>query len=241
MIEIKSRTNEKIVAFHKLLQAKYRQSEQQFLVEGFHLLDMAFKHRKLRAILTTEPLDKRFEGIDQYLVTPEIMQKLSQLTTPPPVIGVCDFLSEEKLTGAKLLYLDTINDPGNFGTIIRTALAFGFDGIACSKKTVSLYNPKTIMASQGALFDLPVFSADESWLATMKNTHAIVVSTLEDAMLLPDVDVKSPFILVLGNESHGVSQTIHQLASHKVKIPIAHIDSLNVAIAGAILMYALSR
>lgn len=241
MIEIKSRNNEKISAIHRLLQPKYRQIERRFLVEGYHLVEMAFRHQKLLVILTTETLDPLYDSVEQYLVTPEILQKLSQLTTPPPIIGVCRYLDEEPLQGEKLLYLDTINDPGNFGTILRTALAFGFDGVACSKNTVSLYNPKTIMASQGALFDIKVYPTNPTWLVNMKKTHAIIVSTLQDAMPLPLLHIQQPFILVLGNESHGVSEEVHQIASHRVKIPIAQIDSLNVAIAGAILMYHLSR
>ena len=241
MIDIRSRNNEKIVAFRRLHQAKYRQEEQRFLVEGFHLIEMALKHGQLEVLLTTKPLPTMFASVEQYLVTPEIIDKLSQLSSPTSVIGVCRYQNETPLKGDKLLYLDNVNDPGNVGTIIRTALAFGFDGVALSPQTASIYNSKTIMSSQGAIFDMPFFVADYDWLLQMKKTHPILVSTLEEARELSSVKSQKCFILVLGNESHGASQEVHALADFKIKIPIQNIDSLNVAIAGAILMYHLSR
>ena len=123
------------------------------------------------------------------------------------------------------LYLDEINDPGNMGTLIRTALAFDYDQVVLSENCVSIYNEKVIAASKGAIFAIPVLKGN---LKDYKETHQIIVSELSKNA--------EKFVLVLGNEAHGVSAKTSKLADVQVIIPIKNIDSLNVSVAGGILM-----
>ena len=127
-----------------------------------------------------------------------------------------------------------INDPGNLGTIIRTAVAFDYDAIILSEGSVDLYNEKALAASKGSIFLIDAFYAD---IDEFKN-HKIVVSSLNDKSIdLNDCPKLDDFVLVLGNESHGVSEEITKKADYVVKIKISeNIDSLNVAIAAGILM-----
>ena len=132
------------------------------------------------------------------------------------------------------LVLDNIEDPGNMGTLIRTALAFSYDLVIASKNSVSIYNSKTINASKGAIFMIDAIHDDiDKYLPN----HKLIVSTLQkDSISLEEVDINDNFILVVGSESHGVSREIIKKADVKVKIDIDNIDSLNAAVAGAILM-----
>ena len=135
----------------------------------------------------------------------------------------------------KIVYLDQINDPGNLGTILRTAVAFDYDAVILSKGSVDLYNEKVIAASKGAIFLVDAFIAE---LDEIKDNHQVIVSTLDEKSIALDKCLKpNDFILVLGNESHGVSEDIIKKANYLIKIEMNDvIDSLNVAIAGAILM-----
>ena len=120
------------------------------------------------------------------------------------------------------------------GTLIRTALAFNYDALIISKGTVSIYNPKVIASSKGAIFSLPIIEGD---LIDYIKDHVVIASTLNDKSInLDELKKPSSFILVLGNEGHGISQEIEDNSDIFVKIPISNIDSLNVAVAGGILM-----
>ena len=140
----------------------------------------------------------------------------------------------------KILYLDHINDPGNMGTMIRTALAFNFDAVIISEDSVSIYNDKTLAACKGANYLIPVFVDD---IYKYKKDHIMIASTLsEKSINVNDLKLDNDkFILVLGNEARGISEGIKNNADIFVKIPISNIDSLNVSVAASILMYELSK
>ena len=134
----------------------------------------------------------------------------------------------------KILFLDEINDPGNMGTLLRTALAFSYDLVVLSENCVSIYNEKVVNSSKGAIFQIPVVKGK---LKDYKGTHKILVSNLsKNAVPLDEVELPEKFVLVLGNESHGVNKETRLLADQEIIIPINNIDSLNVAVAGGILM-----
>ena len=137
----------------------------------------------------------------------------------------------------KVVYLDHINDPGNLGTIIRTALALDYDAVVISKDSVSIYNEKTIAATKGALFLMPILEGE---IKDFDSSYSVVVSTLNDkSQDLKDIKPLDKFVLVLGNEAHGVCQDSIDRADLMVKIPVNNIDSLNVSVAAGILMYYL--
>jgi len=155
------------------------------------------------------------------------------------VVAVCSMKKELPITGDKVLYLDNISDPGNLGTIFRSALAFGYKDIILDN-TVSMYNEKVISSSQGAIFKLNIVNGDISSLKKL-NQYQIISTEIKGSILLDEIKPNPKHILVLGNEAHGIKQEILNISSLRVRIPIQDIESLNVAIAGAICMYALNK
>ena len=172
------------------------------------------------------------------------MKKISSLSTPPDVIAVFK-LPEEDVSDIRLdpesltLMLDGIQDPGNLGTIIRTADWFGIDTVICSKDTVDLYNPKTIQATMGSLKRVKVFYTD---LEDILNKSEVrnVYGTLLDGENIFERDLNSEGVIVMGNEGKGISDRIRTLVTDPLLIPPAredsHPESLNVAVATAIVI-----
>ena len=235
MLEILSKNNQKIKEACALKMKKVRQEKGLFLMEGIKNLDMALKYGVVKQIFSSVGLPKLKQDIECFKVSDEVLRKLANSENPEGVVFVCEQLSprKDKKDYHKIVYLDQINDPGNLGTILRTAVAFNYDAVILSKSSVDIYNEKVIAASKGAIFLIDAFYDD---IANYKN-YQIIASALEDAIHLSEVEKPKDFVLVLGNESHGVSLEILKLANQIVKIEMNdEIDSLNVAVAGGILM-----
>ena len=237
MLEITSKTNPKIKAALSLRMKKVRQEKGLFLMEGVKNLEMALKYGNVKTIFTSIGLPKLGQDIETYKVNNEIINKLAVSENPEGVVFVCENLKPRKTANEyhKVVYLDRISDPGNLGTIIRTAVAFDYDAVVLSNGTVDLYNDKVIAASKGAIFAVDILN-DE--LANYKKNRKVIVSALSDkSVLLKDAPKYQDFVLVLGNESHGVSPEIMDEADQLVKIEMSdNIDSLNVSVAAGILM-----
>ncbi len=234
---INSRTNQKVVHASKLKTSKGIKEFNEFLIEGKKILELAIDSGLVKEVFTLKELDIN-KDIPQYLVSEEIIDKISFNQNPEGIVAICQILPE-KPNGKmdKVVYLDNVQDPGNMGTIIRTALALEYDAIILSDNCVSIYNPKVVSAAKGAMFLIPILHGD---IQKYKKNHLVITSTLnERSISLDKVEKPQSFILVLGNEAHGVSEGIIKNSDVFVKIPISKIDSLNVAIAGAILMYHL--
>ena len=234
---INSRTNKKVVHASKLKEKKAVKEFNEFLIEGFKTLELALESGLVKEVYTLKELDIN-ESIPQFIVSEEIIEKISFSKNPEGVVAICHTLNgipPQKME--KVVYLDNIQDPGNMGTIIRTALALEYDAIILSENCVSIYNPKVVSATKGAMFLIPILIGD---ISEYKSGHVIITSTLnEKSIPLDKLERPQSFILVLGNEAHGVSENIVSQSDTFVKIPIKNIDSLNVSIAGAILMYYL--
>ena len=234
---INSRTNQKVVHAASLKDKKYIKEYQEFLVEGIKSLELALKAGRLKEVFTLKELKLPY-NIPQYLVTEEIIDKISFSQNPEGVVAVFQTLDNIKPYNMdKVVYFDDIQDPGNMGTLIRTALAFNYDCVILSENCVSIYNPKVVSATKGAMFLIPILSGN---ILDYKNGRTVITSTLnEKSISLDELEAPESFILVLGNEAHGVSEEIINNSDVFVKIPITNIDSLNVAVAGAIMMYHL--
>ena len=231
---ITSKTNEKIKYAVSLKENKNRKKYQQFLGESKKSLELAVQAGVVKEVFTYDALDLP-EDIVQYLVDENVMKKLSSAVHPEGVVFIADIPTFKKDKLNKILYLDGINDPGNLGTLVRTALAFDYDAVICSHDCVSIYNEKALASCKGSNYLIPVF-VDE--LFPYKDSHQIIVSSLkEDSRDAKDIKKEERFVLVLGNEAHGVSKNSELLADISVKIDISNIDSLNVSIAGGILMF----
>ena len=236
MLEINSKNNQKIKDACSLKLKKVRQEKGLFLMEGIKNLDLALKYGVVKTIFTSIGLPKLKQDIECYKVNEEVLNKLASSEKPEGVVFVCETIKpkKEKSQYHKIVYLDQINDPGNLGTILRTAVAFNYDAVILSKGSVDLYNEKVIAASKGAIFLIDAFTDD---INNYKDKQILVSTLDENCIPLSECDKPKDFVLVLGNESHGVSEPIIEMANQLVKIEMNDvIDSLNVAMAGAILM-----
>ncbi len=235
---ITSLKNETIKEIMKLKQKKYRDETGQFMVEGYHLVEEARKHGCIKTIITT--LSDSFDE-DVIYVSDDVMKKLAFTLTPQPIMAICYKREHklEKLDGCRYLLLDRVQDPGNVGTIMRSALAFGYDMLIMSNDCVDLYNDKVIRSTQGALFELDVCICDLKDAIRELNENGIDVyaTCLENASDIDSYERKEKMAFVMGNEGQGVSADILNMSQHRVYIPIQSVESLNVGVAAAITMY----
>ncbi len=172
--------------------------------------------------------------------TPEVLKKISSLSTPPEVIAIFRIPEEDTLpdiSNKLVLALDGIQDPGNLGTIIRTADWFGVDIILASKDTVDVYNPKTIQSTMGSLRRVKVYYTSLPEVIR-KNKGVAIYGTLLDGVDMFKTELSNNGIIVMGNEGNGISNEMRGLIDHPLLIPPykdnSHGESLNVAIATAI-------
>ncbi len=233
MKEITSTKNPLIKELLELKKSSIKKQKQMFLVDGEDFIFLAHEKKLLKMILTLS-YQKKYDDVEQIIVTKPILDKLSSNVNSSSMIGVCSFFIQKEIIGNKLIYLDGVQDPGNVGTIIRTALAFNYDGVILSNDTASIYNDKVISSTKGALFKIPLYL--DVNINELKDKYCLVATSLHNALNYKEFKNRDKFILILGNEGQGVKKEIIEIASYNVKIPMDNIDSLNVAIAGGILM-----
>ena len=176
-----------------------------------------------------------------FYVNHDIMKKISNLDSPPKVIGICKLL-EEKEIGDRVLILDGIQDPGNLGTIIRSAVAFNIDTIILSNDTVDMYNSKVIRSTQGMLFYINIIRTDlmEVLPELKKNNYTIYTTNVTNGIDIKKCEKQNKFALIVGNEGNGVSKKVSDYADYTIYIKTNNnVESLNVAVATSILLYEL--
>jgi TrmH family RNA methyltransferase len=240
---ITSTKNDTIKQWMKLHKKKYREQMGQFLLEGDHLVEEALgSDWDIEQLIVRE--DRQEEAwLKDYpttVVTDQVFKALADTRSPQGVIAVVNIRTYQTDELKKLLILDNVQDPGNVGTMIRTADAFNYDGVILGKGTVDLFNDKVIRATQGSLFHLPVVKADLQTLLPDLQARGVrlIASTLEDAVPLEEVTVPDSCAVIVGNEGSGVALDIQELSDLKVKIPInGRAESLNVGVAAGILLY----
>lgn len=239
MIEINSRANDHIKELYKLQTKKYRDLKKMFLVEGFHLVEMAKDYLVEVLVTNVESIPSYVNKDIVTLVNKSIIEKLSQTKTPEPIIGVCKYRSTNGELGTKVLMLDQLQDPGNIGTLIRTSLAFGIDTIVVSDNSVDIYNSKLIRSTQGAFFNINIMSMHliDAIDALKKKGVYIIGTSLKNAKSLYDVKKVDKYAIILGNEGNGVRDIVLDKTDVNVIIPMdKQMESLNVSVAGGIIM-----
>ena len=210
--------------------------EKKFLIEGEHLLEMSKNY--LEIVFTINKLDLD-ENITQYIVTKDILKKISSSVSAPNVIGICKLIDNELDLTKPIIYLDGIQDPGNVGTIMRTALAFNFINIILSHDTSYPYTHKVVQSSQGAIFKLNIVSGDKDTLLVLANKYKIIGTSLSpSSKYLDEISLpKNNYIIVFGSEGSGIKKEIENICDQLIKIKISNsIDSLNVGVAAGILL-----
>ena len=243
MKEINSVNNDYIKLLNKLKDKKNRIQEKKFLIEGFHLVEEAYKANKLIQILTTKYVSQ-FESIEQIIVSEPIIEKLSFTKNPQGIIGVCEMSSNKEIKGSKILLLDNVNDPGNLGTLIRSSLGFYIDTIVLSEDCVDLYNDKTIRATQGAMFNINIIVADlKNVIDVLQKQNIKVIGTsLQSSKNLKEIEKIDKYAILLGNEANGVKGELLEKTNFNVRIEMNNkLESLNVSVAGSIIMYYLNN
>lgn len=223
----------------KLKQKKYRDKEKRFIVEGYNILTCT--EDVLECLLITKKEDENlYKNIEHIYVTYEIIKKITDTVTPQGIVGICKEKENKLDLNANCLLLDGLQDPGNIGTLIRTALCFDFKNIILSLDSCDIYNEKIIRATQGALFKVNIIRTDlkECIIFLKENGYNIIGTSLKDASNLENGNYLKKEAIILGNEGNGVKDEILALTDRNVYIPInKEMESLNVAIAGAIAMH----
>lgn len=237
----------RISEIRKLHMRKFRDESRLFLVEGRKSVEIL-----LRSELRVVDLyaTGRFSADNAALlsnvrvteVTPAEMERISTLSTPPELLAVVEQPSARPLPeGQPLLVLDRIADPGNLGTIVRTANWFGIRHVLCSPDTVEFYNPKCIQATMGAFCDVQVSRADLVPFLERQSASRRVLGTFLDGEPIDTFAFQPDDIVVIGSESDGISAPVARCVSHRLTIPRGEgsgssSESLNAAVAAAIVM-----
>lgn len=242
MKEIKSVNNEFIKQLAKLNDKKERTQSQLFIIEGRHLVDEAYKANRLKYILSINKEDYR--NVETYIVTEAIIEKISKTKNPQGIIGICEIIDNSNIVGNKVLILENINDPGNLGTLIRSAVGFNISTIIMNKGCCDLYNDKVIRASQGSIFNINIICENIETTLDMlkKDNYQIIGTSLKNAISLEELEIEEKWAIILGNEANGVLESTLSMTAVNVKIDINNkLESLNVAVAGSILMYSINN
>ncbi|CAM4129812.1 23S rRNA methyltransferase [Streptococcus penaeicida] len=244
-MKISSKANPTIKEAKKLLQKKHRKNS--YLIEGWHLYQeaKAAQHQILKIFVLEEMKDQINEQNNVYLVTPEVLKELTESPSPQGIIVEVAMRKEvlPKLAKGKFLLLEDVQDPGNLGTMIRTADAAQFDGVILSEKSADIYNQKTLRSMQGSHFHLPIWRTNVYDFC--QEIKAQGMSILATTLSNKSVDYKelpsySDFVLVMGNEGQGISGEMAELASQLVHINMpGQAESLNVAVAAGIVIFSL--
>ena len=234
-MKITSINNPKVTYWTKLKMKKYRDEKHLFIVESENLVNEALKKGIVNEIITTE--DKEY-NVDTYNVTKEIMAKISSLVTPSKVMAVCNFILSEDIKG-NILLLDHLQDPGNLGTIIRSAVAFDFQTIIVSEDTVDVYNDKVIRSSEGMIFSANFLKKNlVTFIPYLKSIgYKIYGTDVIKGKNIKSVNEKK-VAFVIGSEGKGVSSEVKGLCDDFIYIDMnKKCESLNAAVASSIIMY----
>lgn len=242
---ITSRQNRFIKLARSLSERKFRAETGLFLAEGVNLLRDMPKDVQTYAVFATEA--RYAEATDMFngrsvregifCVSDDVMNSISDTSSPYGISAVCYIPRVEfALPKGNALLLDGVSDPGNFGTILRTAVACGFSEVY-ALGTVDLYSPKVIRATLGALFKLKVVSIDEAQALTLARECNSAVLDMGGQNIL-DIEIPSPVLFIAGSEAHGVRECLKRKAKISYSLPMKNqIESLNVAVATAVAMY----
>lgn len=230
---IESLQNSHVKEWCKLKQKKYRDETGLFFIEGDHLILEAKKKGVIKEIIS---IDKEIPAT--FYVTKEIMKKITSQVSISKTAAVCYKLKEQSI-GEKVLFLDGLQDPGNLGTIIRSAVAFSFDTILLSEDCVDVYNDKTIRSSEGMFFHMNILRGNSKYLLSqLKKEYAILVSDVKKGKNIKELECKKKIVIVIGSEGKGVREKTKEYATDFIKIPMSPLcESLNAGVAASIFMH----
>jgi len=254
MKEITSVHNPQIQLLKGLQKAKNRREANLFLAESVKMVREALALSLCRTLIVDGRRQEEYaqmiaaaeeSGCEVLMVTPAIMQAISEAKTPQGICCTVEIPAEpERLSGRLLVAMDGVQDPGNVGTILRTADAAGFDGALLSSTCADLYSAKTLRATMGSVFRVPAKRTDDlpaALEALRVQGYAIVATELGGADFYENCP-HDKAVLVIGSEGSGVSQAVRDAATHHLALPMrGGAESLNAAVAAGIMIYEMAR
>ena len=245
---ITSLKNPKVTTWRSLKDRKGRRETGCFLVEGRKMVEEALVSAfPVEAVLVDDARLGEFSlpvSIPAYSMPAHVLAAVCDTKTPQGIAAVVR-MAEVQLHGPRLVALDGVQDPGNVGTIIRTADAAGFDGVILSAQCADVFSPKVLRATMGSVFRMGIRVTDDlpALLAEMVRSGASVLSSqLDGEPFYRRRPLNDRFVLVIGSEGNGVTNEVKAVATHRVKLPMrGGAESLNAAVAAGIMMYELTR
>lgn len=234
---INSLDNKKIKEIRKLKQKKYRNKEKKYIIESKKMVTEAISlGARIDMIILEESLDEKVFDNTSY-VSKEVFKSLSSLESPDGYMAIVNKIPELDLQniGDKSLILDRIQDPGNLGTLIRSAEAFGFNHIVLIN-CVDLYNDKTLRSTMGSIYRVNLYEVSEDeFIKNFSDRHLYFADM--DGQDYKKIKFEKPLGLIIGNEANGISDKIINMKGKIISIPMqGKIESLNAAVSGSILM-----
>lgn len=246
MEHITSLKNPKVAAWKALKDRKGRRESGCFLVEGRKMVEEALASAfDVAAVLVQEGMELP-DGLTMpvYELPVHVLAAVCDTKTPQGIAAVVR-MKEQSALGRHIVVLDGVQDPGNVGTIIRTADAAGLDGVLLSNQCADVFSPKVLRATMGSIFRMNLRTTDDlpgELTKLREKGYSILSSQLDGTPFYEREKVAEQFALVIGNEGNGVSEQVQQTATHRVRLPMrGGAESLNAAIAAAIMMYELMR
>ncbi|ELC8456481.1 RNA methyltransferase [Clostridium perfringens] len=249
MLEIESKNNNLFKEIKKLKEKKHRIKSNKYLIEGLRFVEEAIKSKvSIDSIIFTESFKEKnpdlFLKINKNIkliqMNEALLKQLCSTENPQGIVGVINMQNKELKSGELVVLVDKVQDPGNMGTIIRTAHAAGAAGIVMTKGTVDIYNDKTLRSTMGSIFYIPIVEDDSlDFIKSLKKEgYKLVVSSLQGKNNFFEENLQGKVMIAVGNEGNGVSDEVYDIADIKVKIPMpGEAESLNVAVATSIMIY----
>ncbi|MEK4230274.1 TrmH family RNA methyltransferase [Solibacillus sp. FSL H8-0538] len=253
MKRIESTQNSLVKHWKKLVTTrKEREKSGEFIVEGFHLVEEALKNSdQIVQIIVREDVDLpllwAIDEVEMVQVNEAVAKEIAETESSQGVFAHCKqrMATEIEMAGwRKVLLVDAVQDPGNIGTMIRTADAAGIDAVILGKGCADAFNPKTVRSAQGSHFHIPVVRGELlEWVENLQEDGVQVYGTsLEESVSYKDIEASDAFALIVGNEGSGISPQLLAKTDQNVIIPLlGQAESLNVAVATGILLYAFVR
>ncbi len=250
---ISSKDNQLIKEIRKLREKKYRVQNRKFIIEGFRFFEEALKSNsnidkvfiEEKGLNKLEELYQKYNikgDIETYVVNYSVLKSISNTENPQGIVSVISYFKKESvdLQSGFYILVDKVQDPGNMGTIIRTAHAAGALGIITTKGTVDIYNEKTLRSTMGSIFYIPIIEDDNlnEVRSLQQNGFKLLVSSLDTNSNFYDVNMTENMIIAVGNEGNGISEDLNNISDIKIKIPMPGLaESLNVAVACSIMTF----
>ena len=254
---ISSGSNAKIKELVKLQKSsKERKKSGLFVAEGEKLIREAAHHGRLQTVYVSETVYEKavweqkafLEGLSYEVVADSVFHDIADTVTPQGFLGVVEqpeYSLEQIIQNKRILLLDDLRDPGNMGTILRTAEGAGMSGVILSRGSVDMFNPKVVRATMGAIFRMPFCYVEDlaETIGYIKDREIPVYgTTMEGSLRYDEIDYGAGAGIVVGNEAKGISENVLKQLSGCVRIPMAgKLESLNAAVSAAIMMYEMAR